>query len=417
MILFYHIFRLVYFGGIKLAANWSPKAKLWVDGRKGWQDKLQQQFQPKSNDKVLWMHCASLGEFEQGRPILEKVKSQNPKVKIVLTFFSPSGYEIRKDYNGADLVMYLPEDSKENANAFLNIIQPSLAIFVKYEFWHFYLVELKNRKIETILISGIFRNTQPFFQWWGGFYKNMLLNFSHLFVQNQSSADLLASINIKKNVTVCGDTRFDRVLEMVKNWQPVSAIEPFLQSNKKILVAGSTWKEDEELIVQWYHQNKNEWQLIIAPHEIDEAHIAQLQQLFSKAVLFSELKTMNSDIRIIDCIIINTIGHLSKLYKYGAVCYVGGGFTKDGIHNTLEAAVYSKPVVTGPNIRKYHEAVELMQTGGLFVVSDGMQLQQLIKNINLSETGKKAGTFVQHHAGATQAIMNYIQEKRLLTSE
>ena len=287
-----------------MAANWSPKAKLWVDGRKDWQDKLQQQFQPKSNDKVLWMHCASLGEFEQGRPILGKVKSQNPKVKIILTFFSPSGYEIRKDYNGADMVMYLPEDSKENANAFLNLVQPSLAIFVKYEFWHFYLVELKNRKIETILISGIFRNTQPFFQWWGGFYKNMLLNFSHLFVQNQSSADLLASINIKKNVTVCGDTRFDRVLEMAKNWQPVSAIEPFLQSNKKILVAGSTWKEDEKLIVQWYHQNKDEWQLIIAPHEIDEAHIAQLQQLFSNAVLFSELKTINSDLRIIDCIII-----------------------------------------------------------------------------------------------------------------
>jgi 3-deoxy-D-manno-octulosonic-acid transferase len=417
VIVFYHIFRIVYFNGIRLAANWSAKARQWVDGRKHWQQTLQQKFERNREDKVIWMHCASLGEFEQGRPILEKLKSKNPKIKIVLSFFSPSGYEIRKDYNGADVVMYLPEDSKENANAFLNIVQPSLAIFVKYEFWHFYLAALKDRNIETILVSGIFRNTQPFFLWWGGFYKNMLLNFSHLFVQNQASAQLLASINIKSNVTVCGDTRFDRVLEMAEQWQPVSAIESFLQPNKKILVAGSTWKEDEELIAQWFHQQNEDWQLIIAPHEIDEVNIAQLQQLFSNSsILFSELTTKNSELRTIDCIIINTIGHLSKLYKYATICYVGGGFTKSGIHNSLEAAVYCKPVITGPNIRKYHEAIELKEAGGLFIINDGMQLHELIKSLNVEESGKKAGTFVQQHTGATTAIMNYIQEKRLLTS-
>jgi 3-deoxy-D-manno-octulosonic-acid transferase len=313
--------------------------------------------------------------------------------------------------------LYLPEDSKKNATAFLNLIQPSLAIFVKYEFWHFYLAALKNRNIETILISGIFRNSQPFFQWWGGFYKKMLMSFSHLFVQNQLSATLLASINIINNVTVCGDTRFDRVLEMAGQWQPVSAIEPIIQPIKKIFVAGSTWKEDEELIAQWFQQNKKEWQLIIAPHEIDEAHIKQMQQLFSSSVLFSQFTNHESPLMTADCIIINTIGHLSKLYKYATVCYVGGGFTKDGIHNTLEAAVYSKPVVTAPNIRKYHEAVELKQEGGLFVVNDAAQLQALINSMNITEAGKKSGTFVQQHAGATEAIMNYIQEKRLFTRE
>jgi 3-deoxy-D-manno-octulosonic-acid transferase len=245
MILFYNLFRFVYFGGIRLAARWSTKAKLWTEGRKNWQQFLRQQPQSTGTNVTVWMHCASLGEFEQGRPVLEKIKTTYPNVRVILTFFSPSGYEVRKGYRGADVIMYLPDDSKENAVTFLDLVQPALAIFVKYEFWHFYLTELKKRGIETILVSGIFRDTQPFFQWWGGFHKNMLQQFSHLFVQNQSSASLLASIHIQNNVTVCGDTRFDRVIEAAQQWQPISSIDHVIDPNKKVLVAGSTWKDDE----------------------------------------------------------------------------------------------------------------------------------------------------------------------------
>lgn len=362
------------------------------------------------------MHCASLGEFEQGRPILQKIKTQFPDCNIVVTFFSPSGYEIRKNYTGADVVMYLPEDSQKNAAAFLNIVQPTLAIFVKYEFWHYYLSELNKQKIETILVSGIFRNSQPFFKWWGGFHKNMLLNFSRLFVQNQSSASLLASINIQKNVTVCGDTRFDRVLETAEQWQPIAAIESFIQPHKKILVAGSTWKKDEQLLAPWLEQHKNDWQLIIAPHEVDDEHIQQLQQCFSNAILFSQLTTNDLILSAYDCLLINSIGQLSKLYKYATVCYVGGGFNKSGHHNILEAAVYGKAVITGPNFQKFKESVDLKSYGGSFTVSHADAFAQTIKEINFETSGKIAAAYVQQQSGATQAIMNYIQEKRLLTN-
>lgn len=416
MILFYHLFRLVYFGSIRLAAGWNKKARMWVDGRNQWEEKLQQQWKLNHADKAVWMHCASLGEFEQGRPLLEAIRNQYPNCKVLLTFFSPSGYEIRKDYKGADLVMYLPEDGPGNATAFLNIVQPSLAVFVKYEFWHYYLAELKKRNTATILVSGIFRNTQPFFQWWGGFYQKMLFQFSHLFVQNEPSARLLASINIHSNVSVCGDTRFDRVLELAENWQPVNPVTSFLQPDKKILVAGSTWQQDEALLAQWFQKHREDWQLVIAPHEIDDAHVQQLQQTFSNSVLFTQLHPNQALPSNCNCIIIDSIGHLSKLYKYGTICYVGGGFTKDGIHNTLEAAVYNKAVVTGPNIRKYREAVEMKETGGLFTISSYNELETLFNSIDFSEAGKKAGSYVQKNAGATAAIMNYIQEKRLFTS-
>lgn len=377
---------------------------------------MQQNWNPSANNPVVWMHCASLGEFEQGRPLLEKIKHQNTNTKILLTFFSPSGYEIRKNYEGADLVMYLPADSGKNAEVFINLVQPTLVIFVKYEFWHFYLAELKQRNIETILISGVFRTTQPFFQWWGSFYKKMLLNFSHLFVQDDASATLLASINITSNISVCGDTRFDRVTEMAEQWQPVSFIDDFIQPSKKILVAGSTWKDDEALLAQWFEQHQNKWQLIIAPHEIDEAHIEQLQKLFSNSILFSELRTQHPKLKTFNCIIINTIGHLSKLYKYATSCYVGGGFTKDGVHNVLEAAVYGKPVITAPNIQKYREAVELKKAGGLFTVKNHTELSQLLVSINENDSGKMAADYVLQNSGATQTIMNYLQEKRLFTS-
>jgi 3-deoxy-D-manno-octulosonic-acid transferase len=265
-------------------------------------------------------------------------------------------------------------------------------------------------------VSGIFRSTQPFFQWWGGFYKNMLLKFSHIFVQNQTSAQLLASIHIQNNVIVCGDTRFDRVLEMAEQWQPVSSIDTFIQPNKKILVAGSTWKEDEELIAEWLQQNKNDWQLIIAPHEIDDAHITQLKQLFNNSILYSEILPKNSELRTNNCIIINSIGQLSKLYKYAAVCYIGGGFNKSGHHNILEAAVYGKAVITGPNFQKFKESVELKQIGGSFTVNSAPDLTKLMHKLDIETSGTIAANYVQQHAGATKAILDYVQEKRLFTN-
>lgn len=416
VILFYNIFRILYFGGIRIASNWNNKARLWVSGRKNWRNSLKEQFQPGNNDRMIWMHCASLGEFEQGRPIIEKLKQQFPSSKIVLTFFSPSGYVIRKDYQGADVVMYLPPDSRKNAIDFLDLVQPTLAIFVKYEFWHYYLSELRKRKIETILVSGIFRNSQPFFQWWGGFYKNMLLQFTHLFVQNESSAKLLASINIQKNVTVCGDTRFDRVIEAAEQWKPIAAIDSFIKPHKKLLVAGSTWKEDEELISQWFLTHKDEWQLIIAPHEIDEAHIQEVQQLFKSPILFSQLISLQTQQQQNDCLLINSIGHLSRLYNYASVCYVGGGFNKSGHHNILEAAVYGKAVITGPVFQKFKESVDLKKSGGSFQVNNITELADLIEKSDFVKAGTIAKEYVQQQAGATTAIMNYIQEKRLFTN-
>jgi 3-deoxy-D-manno-octulosonic-acid transferase len=416
MILFYHLFRLVYFGSIRIAARWNTKAKLWIEGRKNWQKQLKENWIIQPHEKVVWMHCASLGEFEQGRPLLEKIKSQYPSTKILLTFFSPSGFEIQKKYSGADLIMYLPEDSSDNATEFIALVQPTLAIFIKYEFWYNYLTELKNKKVETILVSGVFRNNQPFFQWWGGFYRSMLQNFSHLFIQNKSSAQLLAQINMQNNVTVCGDTRFDRVLELVEKWQPVPLIENFIQPGKKILVAGSTWKDDEELIAQWFQNHQNDWQLIIAPHEIDEEHIEQLQKLFNKAQLFSSFSNDKLKHITFECIIINSIGLLSRLYKYATVCYVGGGFTKDGVHNTLEAVVYNKPVITGPNISKYREAVELKENGCLFTIQNEEEMNGILNSLNITDTGEKAKKYVQQNAGATSVILHYIQEKRLFTN-
>lgn len=417
MIVIYNIFRFLYFNSIKLASNWSAKAKLWTDGRKKWQLHLQNNWKLSPHEKVVWMHCASLGEFEQGRPVIEKIKKQFPTTKILLTFFSPSGYEVRKKYEGADFILYLPEDSKVNAKAFLDLVNPMLAIFVKYEFWHFYLAELEKRKIETILISGIFRATQPFFQWWGGFYKQMLQKFNHVFVQDYESVALLTSINFKSKVSVCGDTRFDRVLEMAEYWTPVENVEQYINPRKKILVAGSTWKEDEVILAQWLEHQKNDWQLIIAPHEIDEKHIRELRQLFNNSILFSEFSNQTLQPINQNCMIINTIGHLSKIYKYATVCYIGGGFTKDGIHNTLEAAVYKKPLVTGPTIQKYREAIELKQTGALITITNAKELNVAIETLQSNNKGIVAGEYVNRNKGATEIILQYVQENRLLTNE
>lgn len=414
MIFFYNIFKVAYEAGIKLAANWNGKAKKWVDGRKNWQQELAVNWKIEPGQMVVWMHCASLGEFEQGRPIIEDLKSQYPNSKLLLTFFSPSGYEVRKNYKGADHVMYLPFDSQENAAAFLDIVQPKLAIFVKYEFWHYYLAGLNNRKIETILVSGIFRPSQAFFQWWGGFNRNMLQQFSHLFVQNTASKELLNKIGLSDKTTVAGDTRFDRVITAAQQWTPIDIVDAFCGTDA-VMVAGSTWADDENILAEWMKINK-QYKLIIAPHEIKTENINRLKTSFPNAITFSELSTHHSPLTSQRTLIIDNIGYLSRLYKYAAVCYVGGGFNKSGHHNILEAAVYGKPVITGPNFEKFKESVDLKKLGGSFTITNIAELQNVMQQMNISAAGTIAENYVKENAGATAAILDWLQEKRLFTN-
>lgn len=413
MIFFYNIFRVSYKTGIKLAANWNSKARKWVDGRKNWQQELAANWKTEPGQPVIWMHCASLGEFEQGRPIIEEIKSQYPNSKTLLTFFSPSGYEVRKNYMGADHVMYLPFDSRENAAAFLDIVQPKLAIFVKYEFWHYYLAELNNRKIETILVSGIFRQSQPFFLWWGGFNRNMLQQFSHLFVQNAASKELLDKIGLADKTTVAGDTRFDRVIAAAEQWKPIDIVDAFCGTDA-VMVAGSTWAEDETILAEWM-KAANQHKLIIAPHEIKAENINRLRTSFPNAITFSELSSQHSPLTTYRTLIIDNIGYLSRLYKYGSVCYVGGGFNKSGHHNILEAAVYGKPVIIGSNFEKFKESVDLKKLGGSFTINNSRELKEVMLQMNIS-AGTIAENYVTENAGATAAILNWLQEKRLFTS-
>ncbi len=414
MIFFYNIFRVAYKTAIGVAVNWNSKARKWVDGRKNWRQELSANWKIEPGNPVLWMHCASLGEFEQGRPIIEEIKTQFPKPKILVTFFSPSGYEVRKNYKGADLVMYLPFDSERNATDFLDIVQPQLAIFVKYEFWHYYLAELNNRKIETILVSGIFRPSQAFFQWWGGFNRNMLQQFSHLFVQNAASKDLLDRIGLGNKTTVAGDTRFDRVITAAEQWKPIEIVDAFCGTDF-VLVAGSTWPEDENIIADWMKAN-NKYKLIIAPHEIKQENIDRLKTLFPNSVSFSELTTQHSLLTTHRVLIIDNIGYLSRLYKYGSVCYVGGGFNKSGHHNILEAAVYGSPVITGPNFEKFKESVDLKKLGGSFTINNAAGLTEVMQQMKISAAGTIAKNYVKENAGATAAILNWLQEKRLFTN-
>lgn len=416
MILFYQLFLRFYYFFIWLAAKWNSKAKNWIEGRQNWQQLLAKRWQTIPGHPVLWMHCASLGEFEQGRPVLEKLKLQNPKLRILLTFFSPSGYEVRKNYNGAHLVMYLPADSERNAKQFIAAVQPSMVIFVKYEFWHFYLAELKKQHIPAILIAAIFRQTQPFFKWWGFFHRNMLHCFKYLFVQNEASERLLESVGLTGKVTVCGDTRFDRVVELAGNPKYIPVAEAF-RHHRKLLVAGSTWKEDEELIAEWFLNQKENWHLIIAPHEIEPKNIQRLLQLFPTAATYSAIQNQTNPGQEKKVLIVDNIGMLSYLYSYGTVCYTGGGFNKSGHHNILEAAVYGKVVFTGPVFEKFSESIELKKLGASFTVHNAAELEQLIQQTDLEKAGRIAAGYVFRKSGATKFITEWIQEKRLLTSE
>jgi 3-deoxy-D-manno-octulosonic-acid transferase len=352
---------------------------------------------------------------------LEKLKLHYPSYKILLTFFSPSGYEVQKNYNGADFIFYLPMDSFNHAKKFISITKPALVIFVKYDFWFYYLKEIYKNKIPLLLISGTFRKDQPFFHWYGSLHRRMLGFFQHLFVQDENSQTLLSNIGFKK-VTTAGDTRFDRVSEIAKTFIPIPHVQEFCNGATTI-VAGSTWPADEKKIQSALEQLENNIRLIIAPHEINVDHLNEIKKLFPGCMFYSDLKNGNKNSSNI--LVIDNIGMLSRLYKYATITYVGGGFTKDGIHNILEAAVFDKPVIFGPNYKKYREAIELISTGGAITFGDKNNdandlakiLQRFIINKEMTDQmGKRAGNYIQQQTGASQKILNYIQEKRLLTN-
>jgi 3-deoxy-D-manno-octulosonic-acid transferase len=428
-VFFYNIFLFLYKIGIHIASLFNPKAKKWVRGRKGLFDKLAAMI--PAGEKIIWIHCASLGEFEQGRPIIEKLRaSSSAKVpadrhKILLTFFSPSGYEVRKDYDGADWVFYLPLDGANAARRFLEIVHPSLVIFVKYEFWYYYLKKIKYRNIPLLLVSALFRPDMSFFKWYGGIQRKILSRFDHLFVQNESSRQLVENIGLGDICSVSGDTRFDRVSMIAGQFQPIPLIEQFI-GNSRAIIAGSTWPDDEEVLQKAFSQiNDPNLKLIIAPHEITDKHLDEIDKLFPDAIRFSQLSASRIPHPASRILIIDNIGMLSRLYHYGYFTYVGGGLKTNGVHNVLEAAVYDKIVFFGPYYQKYTEAVQLVQAGGGLPFNDakkdGVMLAELINALladqqEYNHRSKAAGEFVRTNTGATQKIMQFIQEKRLLTS-
>jgi 3-deoxy-D-manno-octulosonic-acid transferase len=424
LILFvYNIFLKIYTAGIYLVSAWNPKARLWLTGRKDVFEKATQALL-NNNTPVVWMHCASLGEFEQGRPLLESIKETYPSIKLVLTFFSPSGYELTQNYKGADHIFYLPMDGQRHAQKWLTLLKPSLVLWIKYEYWYYYLQAIHQKNIPLLLVSGVFRPDQPFFKWYGGMHKKMLSFFTHLFVQNNTSGQMLASIGFTANTSVNGDTRFDRVTTIAQNFKPLPVIENFI-GNHPVIVAGSTWPEDEEALDHFANTNTH-IKFIIAPHEVDEQHLTGIEKLFHHTIRFSLLKKQTEEAHIANAtnknvLIIDNIGMLSKLYKYATICYVGGGLGNDGIHNILEAAVYGIPVVYGHIHEKNFEAIALIEAGGAFSIENALQAEAVFntlladKNL-LTATGAAAGNYVLQHRGATKIIIDYIQLNRLLTS-
>ena len=388
---------------VNIASFRNLKARKMKQGHKEIFHYLAQNADPEGG--YIWIHASSLGEFEQGRPIIEAIKAHYPEQKIAITFFSPSGYEVRKNYSKADLICYLPFDLPNNVNRFLNILKPKQAIFIKYEFWGNYLNALAKRNIPTYIISAIFRPSQIFFRPYGGYFRKILQNFEHLYVQDENSKKLLKDIGITK-VSVTGDTRFDRVLEIRSQAKELPLIEQF-SKEKFTLIAGSSWPKDEEIFIDYFNRHP-EMKLIIAPHEIHEEHIQFiLSRLNRTTIRYTQADEKN--IQKADCIIIDCFGLLSSIYRYGQVAYVGGGFGA-GIHNVPEAAVYSIPVIFGPNHKKFKEAKELIIAGGGFSISKSedfkLVMDRLLKNKEfLSKAGITSGQYIQNNSGASKKIL------------
>lgn len=406
----YKIGTSIYFLLIHTASYFNHKAELWVAGRKKLFEKIESGI--GKNEKIAWFHCASLGEFEQGRPLMEEFRLWRPDYKILLTFFSPSGYEVRKNYTGADYIFYLPADTKSNARRFLKIVKPSFAVFVKYEFWYYYLSALKQQNIPVYLVSAIFQPGQVFFHWYGKWYLSLLHFFEQIFVQDAASEQLLVKTGVR-NVTVAGDTRFDRVYNIARHSSGLPVIEQFCHG-WPVLVAGSTWPKDEELIAGYFHKYGSRLKLVIAPHEISNRNIERIEKLFvNKTLRYSQAGPVidNSGFSVL---IIDNVGMLSAVYRYGTMAYIGGGFGK-GIHNILEAATYGSPVIFGPVCQKFREAADLIRLGGAASVNnagefDDIMNEWLSDEDVLSAKSTIAREYVRSNTGATDIILKAISQ-------
>jgi len=403
MLFFYNLTIRLYSHLIQIASLKSSKAKQFITGRENIFERIEQAILP--GQQHIWFHFASLGEFEQGRPVLEKIRQNYLESNIVVTFFSPSGYEVRKNTPLADHVFYLPVDTQTNAERFLKLINPSMAIFTKYEYWYHYFSELKRQQVSLYIISGIFRKSQPFFKWYGGLHRRMLECVSYFFVQNAESRLLLNELNFK-NVTISGDTRFDRVYENAQNPKRIKEIEDFC-GDAPVFIAGSTWLPDERLLAALAQRN-NAWKFIIAPHEIAENRIRDIEELFPESIRFSDLNTASA---LPNTMIIDNIGMLSSLYQYGEVAYIGGGFGA-GIHNTLEAAAFGLAVIFGPKYQKFQEAKDLLQIDAAFSINDFDDLISVAEKLEdekyRRECGRKARQYVEKNTGATDTIIQHI---------
>ena len=410
MKLIYNIFVLIYSLAINIASLFNYKAKQWVDGRKDVFSRISKE--QLSNKKIIWIHCASLGEFEQGRPIIEKLRITYPDYSIFLTFFSPSGYEVRKDYKFADYVYYLPIDTVKNAKRFIEIVNPKLVIFVKYEFWYNYINELYRKKVPLIFVSVIFRPSQHFFKAWGRWYARQLNKVTYLFVQNKESLKLLDSINIH-HAEVSGDTRFDRVVQLPKEEVSFPIIIDFKEKSK-ILMAGSTWQPDEKILFELLNNSKANFKVVVAPHLINKEHITEIAKRFQKykPILYSNVSTASfAKSRVL---IIDSIGMLSQLYRYADIAYIGGGFGV-GIHNLLEASTYGIPVIFGPNYGRFREAVELRDIGGGFPVLNSDECLEIFEKFMFDKNAYEksasiAKNYVNSNAGATHMVVDKVKE-------
>jgi 3-deoxy-D-manno-octulosonic-acid transferase len=387
----------------RLASPFSKRAGLWTTGRRGWKEKISSVIKP--SDRVFWIHCASLGEFEQGRPVIESVRKERPGMKILLTFFSPSGYEIRKNYPHADCISYLPADTPSNARKFLDLVHPDAIVFVKYEFWNNYISEAGRRRIPLYLISGIFREDQHFFRWYGGFFRKMLKNFKTIYVQDEVSLKLLEGIGIE-NAVVAGDTRFDRVVEIAASARDIPKLSAFA-AGEKLFVGGSTWRNDEEIFARYINQNPGKMKWVFAPHETDPSNIAAIEALLSvSCIRFSQYDGEPTDARVM---IIDNIGMLSSAYRYGYIAAVGGGFGK-GIHNILEPACWGIPVLFGPRHEKFREALELLKEKGAFSFDSHETFSEIIDKMLSDEafylkSAKSASQYVNKNTGAAKVIL------------
>ena len=405
----YCFFVFLFNTSMVLVSPFNRKAKLIIEGRKSTFKTLKHSFSP--DDLVAWFHAASLGEFEQGRPLMEAFKEKYPKYKILLTFFSSSGYEIQKNYKGADVVVYLPSDSNNNAKRFVQLANPKYVFFIKYEFWYNFIRKAKLNGARVFQVSLILRESQYFFSRYGSWYRKQLKNFDYFFVQNEKTKQLLSSIGLN-NAKVTGDTRFDRVLQIANNKRVFPKIKEFC-GNLPVIIMGSSWEKDEELMKEILQKTNLKFKLIIAPHQIHNSHIEQIQTLFPNAIKYSEIETNSSiDLSQINVLIINSIGILSSLYQYATIAYIGGGFGV-GIHNILEAATFGKPICFGINYHKFKEAIDLVELSGAFSINNADQLKELIERLLLDKAFYNRSSdvcikYIEDNVGACKKILSEI---------